>query len=286
MDYTYDLAKITKKEFEAGKIPTEIKKPAKYEADTDTSTVLETSKNIDRWGNYHYHKHLELFYIISGEKIIFLGNKKYILKKDDALIIESFVHHLVLPDNTTSRQYLIKLPDTYCSQYLSFMRGKKLKTPFLSSDKTGNLKKYFHAIVTEHNTLNPILLYANINMLLGEFISLCEVEENPIKISNDRIELIVNYINKHYKEKINLKTLAKTFNYSPYYFSRLFNNLFNIGVPEYIAYVRLNNTIDAFVKEDNSITETALCNGFQSMQTFYRIFHKYYGDINISDFKK
>ena len=123
-------------------------------------------------------------------------------------------------------------------------------------------------------------------MLLGEFITLCETEENPINISNDRIELIVNYISEHYKEKINLKTLAKKFNYSPYYFSRLFNNLFNIGVPEYIAYVRLNNTIDAYIKAEDSITETALSNGFNSMQTFYRIFHKYYGDVNISDFKK
>ncbi|MBQ9481304.1 MAG: helix-turn-helix transcriptional regulator [Clostridia bacterium] len=286
MNYTYDLAKIAKRESETGKTPSEMKNPAKYESDTDSSIVLETSNTFDRWGNYHFHRHLELYYIISGEKVIFLGNKKYILKKDDVLIIESFVQHLVLPDNDSSRQYLIKLPDNYCSQYLSFMKGRKLKTPFLSSEKAIGLKKYFHTIVTEHNMMNPILLYANINMLLGEIISLCDVEENMINISNDRIELIVNYINKHYREKINLKTLADVFNYSPYYFSRLFNSLFNIGVPEYIAYVRLNNTIETFMTTDMFLTEIALANGFNSMQTFYRTFHKYYGDISVSDLKK
>ena len=111
-------------------------------------------------------------------------------------------------------------------------------------------------------------------------------EPNQITISSDKVEMIIDYINSNYKSNLNLKGIAEKFNYSPYHFSRIFNNIFHISLPDYISYVRLDSTINEFISEDISITDAAFNNGFQSMQTFYRAYHKYFGDKPIHSFKK
>lgn len=251
---------------------------ATYEADTDQHVSIEASKDFDRWGTYHFHKQLELYYIINGNKIMFLNGKKYVLKEGDVLLINSFVSHLSVPDKESSRQYLIKLPEQYCQSYFAYMKGKKLKTPLILAKNTAELKPYFDTIVTEHKDMNPLLLQGSIDVLLGKIVDYCGYEESSNCLSGDIIEQIVDYIYKNFKNDINLKILSQKFNYSPCYFSRFFNDTFGIGISEFIAYVRLIHTLETYTSTDCSISNAAYYNGFNSLQTFYRIFHKYYGE--------
>ena len=286
MNYTYELAIKAKNEVKRGKKPSDLNRVPEYEYDTDNSTTIETSSDFDRWGQYHFHRNLELLFVTVGHKIFYLNEKKYVLHENEAIIIESFVAHLAIPDNENSRQYLIKLPHHYSTMFSSYMRGKKLKTPIIPKEKAIELKSYFEVICKDANNLNPILLHANINYLLGKIVDICGTEPNQITLPYEKIEKIIDYINDNYQSDINLKKLAEHFNYSPYHFSRIFNNIFHIGIPEYISYVRLANTIETFISKDISVMDAAYYNGFQSMQTFYRIFHKYYGDISIYNLKK
>ena len=286
MIYTYELAIRAKNETKKGKKPSDLNRIPEYEYETDNSTFIETSSDFDRWGQYHFHRNLELIFVTIGQKIFFLNDKKYVLHENDAFIIESFVPHLVIPDEQNSRQYLIKIPYHYSSMYTSYMKGKRLKTPFIPKEKAIELKSYFETICKDANNLNPILLHANINLLLGKMVDICGTEENTITMPYEKIESIMDYINDNYRSDINLKNLAKHFNYSPYHFSRVFNDIFHIGIPDYVSYVRLTNTIKEFVSTDTFVIDAAYNNGFKSMQTFYRIFHKYYGDISIYSLKK
>lgn len=256
----------------------ELAKIAIYEADTDQHINIEATKDIDRWGSYHFHRQIELYYVILGKKIFFLDGKKYILKKGDVIFVNSFSSHLPLPDKESSRQYLIKLPEQYCASLFSYMKGKKLKTPYLPAAKTAELQPYFHTIVTEYKTMNPLVLQGNIDLLLGKLVDLCGTEECTNSISGDIIEQIINFIHENYKRDLNLKTLSEKFNYSPCYFSRFFNDIFGIGLSEFVAYTRLIHTIETYNSSICSISEAAFYNGFKSLQTFYRILHKYYGD--------
>ena len=256
----------------------ELAKIAIYEADTDQHVNIEATKDIDRWGNYHFHRQIELYYVILGKKIIFLDGKKYVLKKGDVIFANSFSSHLPLPDKESSRQYLIKIPEQYCASWFSYMKGKKLKTPYLPASKTAELQPYFHTIVTEYKTMNPLLLQGNIDILLGKLIDLCETEECTNCLPGDIIEQIISFIHENYKSDLNLKILSEKFNYSPCYFSRFFNDIFGIGLSEFIAYTRLVHTIETYNSSNCSISDAAFYNGFKSLQTFYRILHKYYGD--------
>lgn len=260
-------------------------KIAIYEADTDQHAEIEATSDIDRWGNYHFHRQIEIYYIILGKKIIFLDGKKFVLKKGDILFVNSFVSHLSIPDKESSRQYLIKFPEQHCASFFAYMKGKRLKTPYIPAAKSEDLKSYFHKITTEHKTLNPLILQGNIDLLLGKIIELCGVEECTNSIPGDIIEEIINFIHENYKSELSLKILSERFNYSPCYFSRFFNDIFGIGLSEFIAYTRLVHTIETYNSTDCSISEAAFYNGFKSLQTFYRILHKYYGE-NPSIFQK
>ena len=92
------------------------------------------------------------------------------------------------------------------------------------------------------------------------------------------MQAVLDYLEENSDEDINLESLSHRFGYNKYYFSRLFNEFFQFNLNEYLARVRIKNFIAAMRADPTAdIVGTALNCGFNSQQTFYRCFTKYYG---------
>ena len=88
----------------------------------------------------------------------------------------------------------------------------------------------------------------------------------------DKFNSVMDYIDSHYMEDLNLDEIASSIGFSKYHFSRLFKQYTNYTFCAYICHRRIKVAEELLEKPDLSITEVALQSGFPSISTFNRLF--------------
>ena len=83
---------------------------------------------------------------------------------------------------------------------------------------------------------------------------------------------LLDYIDNHYAEDLNLEDIADSIGFSKYHFSRLFKQYTNFTFCDYLCYRRIKAAEALLVQPELSITEVALQAGFPSISTFNRLF--------------
>lgn len=86
---------------------------------------------------------------------------------------------------------------------------------------------------------------------------------------------LMDYIDEHYMEDLNLEDIAESIGFSKFHFSRLFKQYTNFTFCDYLCYRRIKVAEELLAKPDLSITEVALQAGFPSISTFNRLFKQH-----------
>ena len=98
------------------------------------------------------------------------------------------------------------------------------------------------------------------------------------KPDNALADKLVDYIKNHYAEDISLTQLSQEFNLSGNYISTLFKELLQCNFKEYLNQYRIEAAIEILKKNpDIKIKDLGLCVGYNSTNSFIRIFKKYKG---------
>lgn len=93
-----------------------------------------------------------------------------------------------------------------------------------------------------------------------------------------RLNRVIDYIQNHYADNLDLIKLADVACFSRYHFHRVFRALVGETVHEFVRRVRLERAAHKLALDRyKSITEIALECGFSSSQNFARCFKAYYG---------
>lgn len=87
---------------------------------------------------------------------------------------------------------------------------------------------------------------------------------------------IINYIEDHLNEKIELDSIADVHHYSKYYIHRQFTHQFGITIYTYIRRRQLTEAAKLLVFSKEPILEIALKSGYESQQSFTAIFKLMY----------
>lgn len=95
-------------------------------------------------------------------------------------------------------------------------------------------------------------------------------------MEKDDFVKVLEYIENHITEKINLKELADFAGYSPYYFSKLFSNIYGIPVTGYIRIRKLQYSVGSLLA-GMKVIDVALLYSFESHEGFTRSFVKLFG---------
>lgn len=88
----------------------------------------------------------------------------------------------------------------------------------------------------------------------------------------EKFNSVMDYIDSHYMEDLNLEEIASSIGFSKYHFSRLFKQYTNYTFCAYICHRRIKVAEKLLEQQDLSITEVALQAGFPSISTFNRLF--------------
>lgn len=99
------------------------------------------------------------------------------------------------------------------------------------------------------------------------------------------VNQVVDYINLHLHDSLDLPKLAEVANISEYHFHRIFKNIMGENVGEYIIRLRLEDIAIRLRMNPHSLEEIAAKSSYQTKHAVSKAFKKHFG-INPSVFRK
>lgn len=96
----------------------------------------------------------------------------------------------------------------------------------------------------------------------------------PFQKENACVQKAVEYLKKHYSEKITLKTLGSLTGYSPHHFRHIFQEIMHISPQKYLEDLRLSQAKYLLAQNELTIAEIAYACGFSSQAYFSLLFKR------------
>lgn len=244
----------------------------------------------DLTSNYatHWHNALEIIIPIDNYYDVEVEGISYHLRPDEILIIPPGKPHQLTAPSSGSR--FIYLLDISCLEGLKGFAGIKslLTAPlFVTKESYSHIYEDVYDLLARmrneyfrKNEYAELTIYALLINLFVKFgynhIQTQDLFPNVrsykqkeyVKKFND----LLDYIDKHYTEELNLEEIADSSGFSKYHFSRLFKQYTGFTFCDYLCYRRIKAAELLLSRQDLSITEVALQSGFSSISTFNRIF--------------
>ncbi len=107
-----------------------------------------------------------------------------------------------------------------------------------------------------------------------------EYEKNQEKDgkSNDRrIQAVLDFIQREYRQELQISDLAEIVHMSETHFRRVFVQVMDMVPVDYLNMIRVQKACELLRKTDNPMEMVAMKVGFQTMTTFNRNFKKFMG---------
>lgn len=238
----------------------------------------------------HWHQELEINYIRSGNGEFICGDQHFISEPGDIIVIAPKVLHAVYRMENRPHFYdtlvvsmdmLGALQNDRCALdfFKPLLGGRLTINPRIaeSHDRYGELK----------NCAENIFIYAKQNgvlsdvMLKSELLRLLVIlaESGGIYLTDgrppDRIEIIrpaLEYISRHFTERVTIDELAELSHLSKSYFMSSFKKSTGIGAIEYMNHLRIQKARELLFDSEKNISEIAYECGFSNMANFNRQF--------------
>jgi len=229
-------------------------------------------------GNYkierdNYNNYL-IMYIKEGSGHIKFNNKTFTAKKNDVVFLNCYKPH---------SYYTLT---GWNIQWFHFDGNSSKKLFNMIFERTGVVLSLQNSNVIQLNiskilenlkskTIIPeSIISCYIHRILAEMIVIsAETNFSEDKKSN-YITDAITFIECNYQQKIDLESISRSVNLSPYYFSREFKQMTGYSPYEYLINTRINKAKMLLKKSNMSIKEIAFSVGYSCESNFVDAFHK------------
>lgn len=246
-------------------------------------------KNMDEIFRLHWHEHLELILMETGELSLTCNALKYHGKPGDLLIINpNDVHHLESETLNVEFYCIIfnlsmvrsLMADPTDMDFLIPLSNNKIVFDHLNSSNSElkqNIIKLSQIYNDNHQT-KGLDIKAHIFQILSLLFRKCNHSTlTPLnfKKRNCNLTLIQNlleYLHNNYSKKIDIKQLSTEFNISYHHLCHIFKEFTNQSIIQYVTSLRIDKALFYLLNTDKTITEIALLIGYNDMNYFSRKF--------------
>ncbi len=244
----------------------------------------------DLW--LHYHSEYEIVHVTKGTYKMFICDREVLLEAGDSIIIAGNVIHGDAPDKGKG-QYesvvfdleMIRLhgfsPDEFLSEIIS--ENVTLEHVLDSGKKEcARAIENLFCVVREKEKGYDSIAAGYLLVIFGLLEKYHLYNEKNIlpakkRARKEKLDVILDFIKKHYKENVTLEEMASAVDFSPKYFCRLFRELTGRAPIEYLNWFRINKAC-ALIRESNErLSVIANECGFKDFSYFIKIFHRYKG---------
>ena len=235
----------------------------------------------------HWHESIEILLVAHGEVELLVDGKKYNLKEDDLIIINSKEIHCIKSEQSNiviaAQIDLSYFNDLYESMDKINFNCKSFE--YSKDDKRFVLIRKILAEITYNYIRQSNGYNIKINSLLNELVYIlinkfkCSTE---IKNKNknykylERLNRVISYIQQNYKEDITLNSISSMEYLSPQYFSKFFEKHMGVNFLTYLNSIRLEHAMKDLLNTDYNITDIALHHGFANVKSFTNLFKNTY----------
>lgn len=234
--------------------------------------------------NMHYHHAYELYYIIDGEREYFIGDKFFKVSKGDLVWVPKDVLHRT--DGKGATRFLLFFKDSFIQRYLSAEAIDRLvsnKEFVYTPEPTleDEFRNMFFELLREFNKTkdadggyDDFIAARRLSEILYFIYSHENQYENMPSKLNDRMHLIIKYINDNFAYELSVQDMADRFGVTKNHFCHLFTQHMGVTFITYLNTVRIKAACDMIKKDQDTILEISSKCGFCSSHYFYRVFKK------------
>ena len=112
------------------------------------------------------------------------------------------------------------------------------------------------------------------NRTIEELTARVNEKRRRIRASN-YVDSCMDYVSKHYREKIYLSAIAESLGISPAYLSKLFKKETGVCLQDHISQVRVDRAADLLIYSDRSLPDIAQYVHFPNQSYFGKIFKRF-----------
>lgn len=239
--------------------------------------------------NWHFHPHYQLFTVIKGTGTRFIGDDIRHFEEGDTVFLGPNMPHLWRSDrNYFEKESLLKTEGIVVYFKEDFLGNDFFEKPemfdiksFLKNserglDLTGTLGA---EMVSDLKELLGLTGFEGISKLLNILHKLSVTNDyqyisssnytNTHKISEtERMRIVHEYVLKHFKENINLSTVASLSNMTEAAFCRYFKSRTNKTFSDFVKEIRIGNACKILQDENKSISQTCYESGYNTVSNF------------------
>ncbi|MEM9674661.1 MAG: AraC family transcriptional regulator [Bacteroidota bacterium] len=237
---------------------------------------------------WHYHPEFELTCILESEGIRYVGNNISEYQPLDLVLIGANLPHRWKNSAESASmasslviqwkpEVLPDIADLYAVQQLlkRARRGVYFKKevaetvlPSIKSIVQSGGNKYIQLL----SILQQLSQTAAYGLLSGENFA---PDLSPK--TEDRLDKVQQYVEKHYTEKIALAEVAELVSMTESSFSRFFSRVMQKPFFSFLNEYRVNRASQILIETELSIAETGFSCGYESLPFFYKQFNKIKG---------
>ena len=217
--------------------------------------------------------YMDLTYCISGEMEYIYQDKEYILKNGDAILF---------PQGTKRIRKRTEGKTIYCSFNISYEEFEPKVKGYLPDSIRFDTVRVLESVKKCSDSVSDLKQEKCLALFLYLYYQLVESAGNN---ENPHIKNIKKYIEKHYKEKITLKEIAKEVHLAPEYCCSLFAKQTGGTLFDFIALQRIEDAKALIITTDYPLTKIAQESGFYDYNYFSRVFKKLTG-LTASNYRK
>lgn len=257
----------------------------------------ETSDNA-QWEMFHAHQGIEFHYIHQGNGHIVLDQKIHRIHTRTLICYQPYQLHKINMDTHPSLPYVRttfvfdpvfveKFLKPFPSLYSFFLQLWKERLPLQlvelpENDKVHEFFTDFQQRLettneTEHEEELILFLLSFLKYVRGFFQPALTTSPSSKKRVSRHSEIILEWVDRHYKEEFNLDRLAIELHLSPFHISHLFREDMGCSITEYIIVKRLKEACFLLATSSLSIKEISKQVGLNSDSYFCHMFKKHMG---------
>lgn len=238
-------------------------------------------------------RYMEIVEVISGEVIAYIGTEQIVAEAGDFLYVPpSMVFRLEAPDGVASVRgiifdsYIVEVNmQTYETEilYMFDIQSKCKPTVFKSGHPVfETLAIYMQESYDEYvlkDVCYNLPVRANIYIMMTALLRYycgAKSENDKIVYHNViRLRPVIEFIEKHFSEKIYVESLSEMINVSPDYFTKMFKDSIGKTPIDYINSLRINKAMRLLSESEASMAEISDSVGFCNANYFHKIFKQY-----------
>jgi AraC-like DNA-binding protein len=239
--------------------------------------------------NWHFHPHYQLFTVIKGTGTRFIGDDIRHFEEGDTVFLGPNMPHLWRSD----RNYFEKESQLQTVGIVVYFKEDFLGNDFFEKPEMFDIKSFLKnsergldltgtlgtEMVNDLKELLGLTGFEGISKLLNILHKLSVTNDyqyisssnytNTHKISEtERMRIVHEYVLKHFKENINLSTVASLSNMTEAAFCRYFKSRTNKTFSDFVKEIRIGNACKILQDENKSISQTCYESGYNTVSNF------------------